>query len=153
MFSWPISRLCFRNPESRAGHRFWFSVVSRRRRRRWRAAAAAKRREGVCLAAEKRHETHAAGSWMLLSALGIIRARGRWWQNFSYGELRVFRSCACFSKCAYTYSQMFPIRRRRWDFRDRTCNFLTSVTDTWISSGDLWKYPLNVPHGTQPDRQ
>lgn len=29
-----------------------------------------------------------------------------------------------FPNGVYTYSQMFQIQRRRWDFRDRTCNSL-----------------------------
>lgn len=99
MFSRPISRLCFRNPESRAGHRFWFSVVSRRQREE--KAYVQSLKNGMKHMPPTLRMPHSTLSILYELVGGAAKffftkyKRTRWW-NFSYRKTVKFLSLVLF---------------------------------------------------------
>lgn len=142
--------MCFRNPESRAGHRFWFSVVLRTK-------------EAVCSAAEKRYETHAAGTRECLRLSIYSRYYTSSWAvaeffflhkraNAREPELRIFflRRNSSYARCSeYIYTNAFArnrfgiVNRSDGNFRDR---------QVLNANYGYLKISERAPRGTRPNR-
>jgi len=149
MFSWPISRLCFRNPESRAGHRFWFSVV----------VVGGGGGGGGGGSGEKAYARPLKnGTKHMLPALERFFPLSRYYtSSWAVVEFLLRRISESFAS-ALVFLNVHIRTRKCFGFEGvgeisaiAHVSFLLSVTD--MLSAGLRKYLPNVPHGTQPDRQ